>query len=1338
MALQTNVFHNGEWVTRTVQPGDLLKEATAPAPPKPPKRTPTSPTYGILTRTVIESPVFSWVLPVQLRSPKHNDVVFVGDNFVQVCELGHDVQLHDIARKQDFGSRIRNACVIGSPAHYADDSSPNGMKIEEDDVDMLAATPGGQLPPQFIALVLERGDLVFVYLEENAHDQWTFVSHSEKIPDARLRLPGYHLVVDPSSRFLALGCSETHFQIWTLLSINTLRSRQAQGLPFRPIEHSAIPKAVNGVIHKMVFLSPGADSEERVILALILIHQGRSRLHRYEWELGESVSTTLRERNAGWLLDPSFQMPLLMIPSTIRESFLLITETSEAFWATLKNGSLEAQGVEIEERDQTILHIGNTMPLWTAWSRPWRLPEYHVDKDTIWLAREDGILQFLEIEAADGISTQTILGEVRCKIDTAFACLYDRFADILITGGDSGPGAIWRAEPRKPPGHIGTIPNWSPTIDITATKPIAGFASDNRRQRSRGILDGESCSQNDQLFACAGRGQTGSIAEFRYGFEARVGFDLDLEDPVQQCWTLRGPASSPNSELCLLLAYPDRSIIYMVDIDSLAVTEKGPDEVPYDLSSTTLAAVEAQDGTIIQVTADVITIVDPLDGNSRHQTSRVVNDSGAVVTDATIRENMVAVSHHSGSLFRVSIAHVDGLELIPGPTHDISGEVTCIAFTKFAEETALFVGVWEGGRPLLMVFPTQTGSTDQQPGPLELDISQLLSARMSSNDRLAGLPPTEAFTSIVSFENKEGGVTVCIGTRSGEVFTVALDSNNMQDFRGTCDKFGSAGAYVFPLSTESEPASFLVCCDSNVFLVSSLATRGKPRFGKKHRVWATGVESFMSASPSVSAVSRMRRNLSQIAGKATITLITPFAIHFAELQSLPKPVLRHLPVPGTPCKVMYHARLDALVVATLHDGCPALRFIDPVTGLDLSMPTDHGGNEVPFITGLGRPGSRILALTNWNYEKDGRTWGYLVVSVRNSDGQGQVLIITAAKDDSQVSEGGPFRIRFYTKLKRSGYADPVWSIATEAQGLLLCTGETIQYEILDLEQKKLRKVKEYQLSSAASWMEVVQDRLHVVTIRHSLEIVDFRSSPDSETMTRLYTDDRAKQSLHCIEGVDTTRQGRHQAVTLLSDYFCGLWGMWAPPESDRPFKPIFHAELQASVRRFIRARTRPPWSSSQQQSLYGRVPSSSDGADILGLGIDGSLRHFTILDSDAWRLLRFIQNLAAVSPDICHPAASAAKTSDDLFDAMETDHDHDPEPKTLPVLNMQVDGDILQRCLDNRALEKLTESSKHADRLRKLLENLEGGKHTQELKGEMAEYLDLAYDVLEYYLSPVL
>lgn len=1337
MALQTNVFQNGEWITRTVNPGDVFAAASTQTV-KQPKRLSAPPTYGLLTRTVIESPVFNWVLPVQLRSPKYNDVVFVGDNFVQISELGHDIQLHDIARKQDFGSRIRNACVIGSPAHYGEDPGSSSVKIEDDDVEMSAETTCSQLPPQLIALVLERGDLVFLFLEESTHGQWNFVSRSEKIPDTRLMLPGYHLAVDPSSRYLALGCSDSHFQIWKLESIDVLRDRRAKGWPFEPVTKPVIPKAVNGVIHKIVFLSPGADNDENVVLAVILIHKGKSKLHRFEWELTDDVAHVLRETNTGWSIAPEYQMPLLMIPSTIRESFLLVTETSEAFWATLKNGTLEAQGVEMEEREQTELHIGNTMPLWTAWSRPWRLPEYHLDKDTIWMAREDGILQFLEIAAVGGISTNVILGEVKCKIDTAFACLYDRFADILITGGDSGPGAIWRAEARQAPNHIGTIPNWSPTVDIISTKPIQVSQSDGRRHRSHNIQNGESCLRQDQLFACAGRGQTGSIAEFKYGYEARVGFDFDLEDPVKQCWTLRSPAGSPDSELCLLLAYPDRSTIVLIDTDTLAATFKTQDEVPYDLHSTTLAAAELDDGTIIQITTDFVTIVDPSDVHLRHPMSHVVDEIEAIVTDATIREDLIAITYHSGPDFRISIGRVGGLDLSSGPKYNISGEVTCVAWSKLAGESALLVGVWdwEAAKPLMMVFSTRTSPQNPQPEPVCLDVIQLMLAQNHGHTRLAGKQVTEAFTSIVSIEYQEGHATICVATRSGEVFILTLNSNNMHDFHGMWYKFGSARAYVFPMSTDSEPASLFVCCDSNTFLLSSLALSGKPRFTKKDRVLVTGV-SEMSMSPDVSAVSRMRRNLSQVAGKSTITLVSGSSIYFAELQNVPKPVLRHLPVLGTPCKVMYHPRLDALVVAALHDGHSTLRFIDPVTGLDLSMPTDSSGNEVPFVTGLGKPGSRILALSDWNYEKDGRTWSYLVVSVRLSDGQGQVLIITASKDESRASAEGLLKIRFFTKLKRTGYADPVWSIATEAQGLLLCTGNTIQYEILDLEDKRLRKVKEHILASPATSMEIVHDKLYVTTVRHSLEIVDYKSSPGIETMTRLYTDDRAKPTLHCLDGVDVSRKEHHQGVILLSDTHCGVYGMWAPSESDRPFKAIFQAELQASVRRFVRARTRTPWSGSDQQSLYGHVPSSHDGADILGLGIDGSLRHFTILDASAWRFLRFVQNLAVTSPEICHQPASYAETVEPME---EFETDWNPEPQDMPIANMHVDGDILQRCLDLRALEKLIQVPEHATRLRNLLENLQGGKYTRALKdvGEMSAYVDLAYEVLEYFLSPVL
>lgn len=78
MAFQTNVFRDGAWVTETVDLKTVLSKGSAaaasPAAPPPP----TPPDCGILTRTVIESPIARWVLPALLRSAHHNDVAFVG------------------------------------------------------------------------------------------------------------------------------------------------------------------------------------------------------------------------------------------------------------------------------------------------------------------------------------------------------------------------------------------------------------------------------------------------------------------------------------------------------------------------------------------------------------------------------------------------------------------------------------------------------------------------------------------------------------------------------------------------------------------------------------------------------------------------------------------------------------------------------------------------------------------------------------------------------------------------------------------------------------------------------------------------------------------------------------------------------------------------------------------------------------------------------------------------------------------------------------------------------------------------------------------------------------
>lgn len=78
MAFQTNVLRDGQWVTETINLQTVLKASAANSGALPLPKLTTGPSRGILTRTVIESPVVHWILPVRLRSANHNDVAFIG------------------------------------------------------------------------------------------------------------------------------------------------------------------------------------------------------------------------------------------------------------------------------------------------------------------------------------------------------------------------------------------------------------------------------------------------------------------------------------------------------------------------------------------------------------------------------------------------------------------------------------------------------------------------------------------------------------------------------------------------------------------------------------------------------------------------------------------------------------------------------------------------------------------------------------------------------------------------------------------------------------------------------------------------------------------------------------------------------------------------------------------------------------------------------------------------------------------------------------------------------------------------------------------------------------
>lgn len=75
MAFQSQVLENGEWVTRTNDLRDIINRNAATRPARDVQQ---APRCGIMTRTVVQSPLAHWILSVRLRSSKHNDVAFIG------------------------------------------------------------------------------------------------------------------------------------------------------------------------------------------------------------------------------------------------------------------------------------------------------------------------------------------------------------------------------------------------------------------------------------------------------------------------------------------------------------------------------------------------------------------------------------------------------------------------------------------------------------------------------------------------------------------------------------------------------------------------------------------------------------------------------------------------------------------------------------------------------------------------------------------------------------------------------------------------------------------------------------------------------------------------------------------------------------------------------------------------------------------------------------------------------------------------------------------------------------------------------------------------------------
>ncbi|KAL2671140.1 hypothetical protein Neosp_013714 [[Neocosmospora] mangrovei] len=1235
MAFQSSVLRDGEWVTETVNFQDALKASTTPKTNPKPRAEP--PVCGVLTRTLIESPVVHWVLPVWIRSRSHNDVAFIGDHFVQISELHDDGQVHEVIRKADFGSRIRNALVLGTPPEGGPDGTASSViKTEDADILMQDASKPHEannrqpLPPQLLVLMLESSDMVFLFVRELPDHTLEFVATKYESP-RNLKFLGYHFISNPSSLYIAAGSAEGAFIIYELETLPNMSTQyQLQGY-YQPVKNIKV-RITDGIIHKLVFLYPRPEDDYHVILLIIIVRREAargshtSRMIVYDWEIHDDVESVLRTEKAGTPLPKEHRMPLMIIPLRINTAFIAVSENAIGIIKNAFTGTTSFDTLETHLPGQTNLHHGASGPLWTAWARPFRLNKYFEKTDIIYLAREDGVIAHIELDSADLLPSVTTVGTISTNISTAFTTAYDVFSDVFIIGGESGPGGIWKLAARSDPQQVSTIPNWSPVIDMATTDGNSSWTDGVVRQdrSGRSKLPSILSRKPDRIFCTSGRGPRSSLTELRWGIQARIGLEFDYDQVVRQSWMF--PVESQGERgFYAILSMPHSSDVLHFPAN-LSNASALPSEVsPFDTNSRTISVCQNDQGTIVQVT-----------------------------------------------------------------------------------ETS-----------------TSLAASSQR---------QQLQFRM------------EAFTSISAVNDGPNKAILGFGTRSGHLVTVRISNDEIDDVSMTVEQLGLAPTKVSPASGPfAGGPAFFVCCDNSLWVMTDFSEQ-ETRFKTKNLIWPTDSSDPSLPAPPIHAVYCLTDSLSNYPQHMSLMLLAGTRILLVDIWPHVGPVPRSIPLAGTPVRVIYSQTWKCLVVAHFdEEDRSTLSFIDPDSGATISSASDKDKNPSQYISGLGHAGDRIFGLNEWLYVKDGKTFPFLIVTTQ----QGRLMIVSVKEKKIETEDGPSRELQYWTRYKKKGFSAPVFSVVGDAVGLLFCVGDTLHWEVLDLAEKRLKPMKEFRLDSPATSLHVEGSKVFALTAMHSMLVIDLHVESEHAEASLIHCDQVVRYTSHMVEMGDSEDQLGEWPMNLISTSQGSFAGVWVPRgQRNREFEVVVSGKLPTSIRKFKRGHTRPFWVASNRQRQYNSLFSTVDQAEVLGVSLDGSLHHFALIGLDLWRFLRLVQNLARYDKDICPFAPgnnnSKKKDEDDIED-VDVDEDMDLdlnlEPQMAPE-NMHIDGNVLKRCFDRRALEKLVSIGDGLDLFCEYLDGIDEGQHTEAFRADGEDghekYLELGYEILEHILAPVI
>ncbi|GAB7334016.1 hypothetical protein MBLNU13_g06111t1 [Cladosporium sp. NU13] len=1189
---------------------------------------------GVLTRTIVRTPVINFILHARIRHLDFNDVVFVGEDFIHVKEVKHNGHLKHIATKDDFGSRILAAKTF-SLEHDPPSNGDEFIKSEPEGSQTGAAK--SNLPPQFVVLTLESEEMVFLYLKQHHDGSEEFAHQTCPLPsfEHSIHSVGVHLAVDPASRALAAAAREKQLVIYSAKPTPLIRSElQVDNPDWYPVSTHVV-QSVPGRIQHLEFLHPPDNDPDHIILLLILVDQRRTKALLIDWQAADLGNARMHPLQP---MDAERAASNLLIPLR-NAAFLMITGSELKLHKNILSGSMTSVSLDP--------HVGETKspgsspkrPIWANWCRPLRNKSVKHGQDIVYIAREDGIVILAEITSVDTIHVSHA-GDVGCHVGSAFASLGDPSdPDILAVLGDMSTGRVVHMGNWPSPVRIAdmtridtmemqdseTLPNWASSIDMVVSKFPQ---SHSRSPRTR-----------DAVVVTSGREPYGAITELRQGLEARAAtyFELEALKGTTGAWVL--PNISTGSVL-MLLSTPSstRVIDFSPDLGEVDVLDEH-DTTVMALDQRTLVAGMFENSHLVQIGERSICTTATLTANFEDRSRWEAGDGKSIIA-ATIEPSLncamivrrgdghselIAFKHYAPTADQDSNDSVDGLHQLPD-SQRLQDEPLCLATTAVYRDR--IVGVFATVEGNLELFTLDRGMSSEV---ALLDSLQIVEDKQSLCDHVVLLQPPSAGS-----DASHGLLAVC-GLRDGRVVSVGIDlEDGALAFGGSRSiRFGHETVRLYQEAGDVKKAYAFSGLDTCVLQWDGTT----PQTLSVENLWVSDKQRPQLAQGAITTVSVMPSSdylsSTELVGAHAgfLVVVSSSEVLLTSLDDSSTVVPRQIQVTGTPSRLIYAGQQRSFVCASMCTGVRHFasdrrnaqpeerRQIWPIIEF---IPADK--DSVSFSFDL-QPGERVYALLEWSFQQNGKTYSSIMVGGsyirQKSDGQqqqkGRISFLQPRNRNWQVES--------MNESRSITFDDPVYALALyDELSYVVCTGSQVQLSRFDTDVNKWEQIcAPYRLANKGTSITISGALIYISTASEGLITLRLTRSPSRSedgtfayTLTPMAQPPRADRPLnHTI--VPITADVNLALVTTSEQQLLGLTSPSPNATTRHRTALLFEAQLPRSINRIKQGSIRPFWAPTPPPGVLA--------SNVVGLSTDGSVTGISIIDEALWRRLFWLQRV---------------------------------------------------------------------------------------------------------------